>query len=382
MYLPECEMENMISASETASGLAAPETASGLAAPETGPRVTAPESALHRLAKLIRSGAPVVFVTGSGISAPSGIPTFRGADNAVWANWVTEWGTREKFLADPREWWNQFWLPAHVVKADGQAGDVPRPRTYNPNPAHEALAAICNAYPKTVVLTQNIDELHQRAGLPMSSLVEVHGRQGLLKCVNAGCRYATTDSFDAPPMRLVCGEAAGSVKLDGELPRCPACQKFAMPQALFFDEFYESHTFYQYRKVRRWLKNAHALAFVGTSHAVSITHEALETAALNGLPCFDINLRQPEMPHALLADVPPLCMQHVLGGCELILPHLAALVGRNSELVEQAAALEYREAVSMIGCTPAKRKKKPRSRGVAKGKDKMSISKTHADALR
>ena len=63
------------------------------------------------------------------------------------------------------------------------------------------------------------------------------------------------------------------------------------------------------------------------------------------------------MPHALLADVPPLCMQHVLGGCELILPHLAALVGRNSELVEQAAALEYREAVSMIGCTPAKRKK-------------------------
>lgn len=73
-------------------------SASDAAAPAPPPPAA---SSLLELARLLRRGDPVVFITGSGLSAPSGIPTFRGKDG-VWAKWVLEWGTRAAFLDDPR----------------------------------------------------------------------------------------------------------------------------------------------------------------------------------------------------------------------------------------------------------------------------------------
>jgi len=344
------------------------------------------QPALARLAALIRKNEPVLFVTGSGISAPSGIPTFRGANNAVWANWIMDWGTRARFLADPRTWWNTFWLPAHVVAYEDQPsapGGRPRTRTYQPNAAHSAIARICQRHPRTAVVTQNIDELHQRAGLPLGQLVEVHGRQGLLKCVAAGCPFATTESVEAPPMSLAFVEAlpaeaacdaagqapseavAGSpraVQLEGPLPTCPACRAPAMPQSLFFDELYESHTFYQYRKVRRWLRGAKAVVFAGTSHAVTVTHNALETAAERRIECYDFNLHVPEMP-SLPDVVPPLTVYHVLGGCELTLPLLAALVEDDSGRIHEGIDSMWREGKSTLNVAAL-----PRRRGAKKKK--------------
>ncbi|EOD39897.1 hypothetical protein EMIHUDRAFT_251369, partial [Emiliania huxleyi CCMP1516] len=89
------------------------------------------------LARIIRRGDPVVFVTGSGLSAPSGIPTFRGAEG-VWAKWVLEWGTRAAFLADPRGWYDNFWIPAHVVAEPGSTSE----RTYEPSAGHFAVAEV------------------------------------------------------------------------------------------------------------------------------------------------------------------------------------------------------------------------------------------------
>lgn len=262
-------------------------------------------SSLLQLARIIRRGDPVVFVTGSGLSAPSGIPTFRGAEG-VWAKWVLEWGTRAAFLADPRGWYDNFWIPAHVVAEPGSTSE----RTYEPSAGHFAVAEVAACRQTNVhVITQNIDGLHQRAGLPSERLVEVHGRAGLLKCVSPGCRYAAAESIgpaqldlatataeweadakgpDVTPdpalrarvvvhlrlrpagggVRATCAVERQAAPCDpkatrtvlGALPTCPACGAPALPQALLFDEEYESHSFYQYRKARRWLECAKAPA--------------------------------------------------------------------------------------------------------------------------
>mmetsp|Transcript_40406 Transcript_40406/g.129861 ORF Transcript_40406/g.129861 Transcript_40406/m.129861 type:complete len:500 (-) Transcript_40406:306-1805(-) len=169
-------------------------------------------SSLLQLARIIRRGDPVVFVTGSGLSAPSGIPTFRGAEG-VWAKWVLEWGTRAAFLADPRGWYDNFWIPAHVVAEPGSTSE----RTYEPSAGHFAVAEVAACRQTNVhVITQNIDGLHQRAGLPSERLVEVHGRAGLLKCVSPGCRYAAAESIG--PAQLDLATATAEWEADAKGP--------------------------------------------------------------------------------------------------------------------------------------------------------------------
>ena len=124
--------------------------------------------------------------------------------------------------------------------------------------------------------------------------------------------------------------AAGQVTVMGELPTCPACSAPSLPQALLFDEEYESHAFYQYRKARRWLSSAKAVVFVGTSFAVGITEQALYYADESRLPTFSFNLKfeEPAAHEASRGELPlprPL-MHHIVGGCEVTLPKLAALV--------------------------------------------------------
>ena len=128
----------------------------------------------------------VVFVTGAGMSVASGVPAFRGKDG-VWDRHVLEWGTRERFLADPATWWAEFWDKTHGP-ALGKPG-------IEPNEGHRALGRIMQRHTSCKLVTQNIDHLHTLGGSPPDRTIEVHGRFGLLKCVStAGCRYATTES--------------------------------------------------------------------------------------------------------------------------------------------------------------------------------------------
>ena len=325
---------------------------------------------------MIRRGEPIVVVTGSGLSAPSGIPTFRGT-GGVWAKFVLEWGTRAAFLEDPRVWWNKFWIPAHVVAEPGSTIE----RSYDPSAGHYAVASLGAAQHANVhVITQNIDGLHARAGLPSNRLVEVHGTAGMFKCVTSGCRYARTESIPGAPLDLRLATAASSPEAGaapppmapseptggggggggggasrgedgedgaaarlaevnggadapqtvvGELPRCPACAAPSLPQCLLFDEEYESHTHYQFRKARRWLESAKGIVFIGTSFAVGITEQALCIAEENSLPTYSFNIRCEEpSKHEASTHEPLPCpvMRHIIGPCELTLPKLADLV--------------------------------------------------------
>ena len=188
---------------------------------------------------MISRGDAVVFVTGAGLSAASGIPTFRGKDG-IWAKWVLEWGTRGSFLEDPRGWYNNFWIPAHVAATPGSVVE----REYEPNNGHAALSqlAVAHANANVRVVTQNIDGLHTRSGFPADRLVQVHGCSGLFKCVTPGCRFAKTESICGASLELARAEGGapgeGATTVVGELPRCPACNAPSLPQTLLFDEDY------------------------------------------------------------------------------------------------------------------------------------------------
>lgn len=155
-------------------------------------------------ATLARSRRVAVF-SGAGLSAESGIATFRGhADDTLWSRYdPMELASPEGFAADPERviaWYN--WRRGKLAAA-------------RPNPAHVALAA----HPELVEITQNVDDLLERAGVRDESVHHLHGTIGKDRC-NAACGYEeTVDLANAPPARA-----------------CPRCAAPMRPAVVWFGE--------------------------------------------------------------------------------------------------------------------------------------------------
>ena len=290
---------------------------------------------MESLASLLKEkgeASRVVFITGAGLSVASGIPTYRGGKDATWSNFVYKWGTREKFLKDPLEWYNTFWLATHHKKSY---------LTAKPNVGHRTVALLARRFKGVRVITQNIDGLHLRGKhyVPDEQLVEVHGHLDKYKCVTAGCpnEQKTLNSvplvFSRP---RVSGKKKGT-KRKGEMPsedawtldtppKCEGCGEALLPQALFFDEDYESHPFYQYEKVEAWMEECCAFVFVGTSFSVGITLNAILEARRRQIPVYNFNLASDEnflsQTHRLKDEN---LVHSILGRCEVTLPILYQL---------------------------------------------------------
>lgn len=210
----------------------------------------------------------IVVLTGAGMGLASGIPTFRGTDpDAVWARDVTELGTRRYFEFDPAGSWR--WYRARF-------GALARAE---PNPGHHALVALerwARASGRDFLLvTQNIDTLHRRAG--SEHLVEVHGRADRLRCSARGCANAAPlGSIDAA---AVSWEEFTAHPVDENVPRCPACGARLRPHVLWFDEYYTEHVDYQFDRAMAAFRRADLLLCVVTSFSVGITAAALESRA-------------------------------------------------------------------------------------------------------
>jgi NAD-dependent deacetylase len=134
----------------------------------------------------------VVALTGAGISAESGIPTFRGA-GGLWKQYrAEELATPAAFARDPKlvwEWYN--WRRGVIAKA-------------SPNPGHAAVAALECKVEDFTLLTQNVDGLHQRAG--SRRILPIHGDIWTLRCVEClGERRDLRESLDELPPRCECG---------------------------------------------------------------------------------------------------------------------------------------------------------------------------------
>ena len=133
-----------------------------------------------RLAELIRGSGSVVALTGAGISVPSGIPDFRSPRTGLWENVdPMEVAHIDVFHRDPERFW-------HFYGQRFQTLDDKRP-----NAAHYALAQLEQAGLLDAVVTQNIDQLHARAG--SRELIEVHGTIAHSSCLACGARYPLSE---------------------------------------------------------------------------------------------------------------------------------------------------------------------------------------------
>lgn len=168
----------------------------------------------EKLIKNLQNAKHLVVFTGAGVSAESGIPTFRDIDDGLWENFdVMKIGTLQGYLQDPLYGWGWYEWARHEVFLK------------QPNPAHYAIAQLAKKLPKVTVVTQNVDDLHERAG--SSDVLHIHGELNGICCVN--CNYKNTLSQDRIAIKI---EAPQSVKPD----ICPECGSIMRPNVVWFGE--------------------------------------------------------------------------------------------------------------------------------------------------
>ena len=136
-------------------------------------------SELERLADLVSSKRRIVAFTGAGVSTESGIPDFR-SPGGVWDRFDPNEFTFQKFMASEagrRRYWELGRTTFPVI------------RRAEPNPAHHALVTLWRLGKLDCVITQNIDDLHQRAGLPEDRVIELHGNATRVRCLTCERPY-------------------------------------------------------------------------------------------------------------------------------------------------------------------------------------------------
>jgi len=147
----------------------------------------------------------VTVLTGAGVSAESGVPTFRDAQTGLWAKYrPEELATPRAFRRNPRLVWEWYkWRRKLVADA-------------KPNPAHLALVEMESFFPQFHLITQNVDGLHQRAG--SRRVIELHGNITRTKCFEEGTIVSRwNETGDVPP-------------------KCPNCGGLLRPDVVWFEE--------------------------------------------------------------------------------------------------------------------------------------------------
>lgn len=195
------------------AGSAPPRVAARALAAQPHTAVTGVTAGALGLARLLADARCAVVFTGAGVSTECGIPDFRSPDG-VWARF------------DPRDFTYQSFVGSHEGRRRYWAlGRVTYPiiRAAVPGPAHAALATLYRQGCLHGCITQNIDGLHQRAGLPAEAVIELHGNAARARCLDCGQGYAR----EALHERVEAGV---------EVPDCVACGGIVKPHTILFGE--------------------------------------------------------------------------------------------------------------------------------------------------
>lgn len=165
------------------------------------------------LVEALRSAQHVVVFTGAGVSAESGIPTFRDSLTGLWKRFdAASLATPEAFQADPELVWGWYeWRRMKVLQA-------------RPNAAHLSIARLSRQVPRLTLVTQNVDDLHERAG--SNDVIHLHGSLQAPRCFSCG---------EAPALPLgMPDEPDGGRRL--EPPHCSRCNGLLRPGVVWFGE--------------------------------------------------------------------------------------------------------------------------------------------------
>ncbi len=229
----------------------------------------------------IRDAKKIVFVTGAGISQESGIPTFRGKDG-YWRKYdPMQLATIDAFYQNPKLVWEWYEDRRKNILAA------------HPNKGHLAISDLTK-YKDVIVLTQNIDGLHQRAG--SKQVLELHGSIIRIKCTVCDFKDNITDSFDELPPRCKCGEILRpDVVWFGE----------ALPQDIWCDAI--NHA-----------KSCDVMVIAGTSLAVSPANALPIFAKQNAAVLIEVNPEQ-----TIMSEDMDLSLRETSASA---LPHLISLL--------------------------------------------------------
>jgi len=225
-----------------------------------------------RTAELIAQARSLLVITGAGISADSGLPTYRGVSGLYHRGLTEEGYPIEEALSG-------WILDAHPEICWKYMLQIERAcRGALPNRAHQAIVALERRLPRVWVLTQNVDGLHRAAGT--TNLIEIHGNFNQLRCTRCDWRAA--------------GHAA-----TGMPPRCPDCGEVVRPEVVLFGELLPRAAL---SRLYVELETGFDLVMsVGTSSLFPYIAEPVARAAAQGLPTVEIN--PDDTPVSALVDI-------------------------------------------------------------------------------
>jgi NAD-dependent deacetylase len=170
------------------------------------------EGSIREAAERLRAASYTISLVGAGISAESGIPTFRGP-GGLWTRFgEPEMNGYQRFMADPAAWWQESMRKRADFDELRDSID-----SAAPNPGHLAMAELERMGLLRHIITQNIDNLHQAAG--SQAITEIHGNRYKLRCIRCGARYP-----------------AEEIPLEELPPRCPGCSGVVKSDTVMFGE--------------------------------------------------------------------------------------------------------------------------------------------------
>lgn len=222
---------------------------------------------ISEVANLIAGADSILFITGAGISADSGLPTYRGFGGLYNSNITEEGFTIEEALSSkvmskrPDITWKYLWqIGSACLKA-------------KPNSAHKIISLIQKFKPDTWVLTQNIDSLHKAAG--NKNLIEIHGNAFDLYCMQCGISQDVNELFSSS------GEKP---KLP---PKCTKCKGMVRPNVVLFGDMLPEKALTEYYNVLN--SNPELIISIGTSGVFHYIIAPIYDAIYHGRKTVEIN---------------------------------------------------------------------------------------------
>lgn len=234
--------------------------------------------------QLLRSSTNIAVLTGAGISAESGIPTFREAQTGLWSQYdPMQLATPEAFSKDPKLVWDWYLWRREVIK------------NAHPNPGHLALVNLEIYYLSFTLITQNVDGLHQAAG--SKQVVELHGNIFRSKCSRENLEFALDPENCGYP------------------PRCPSCDGYLRPDVVWFGESLPEAAI---QRALQATQECQVFLSIGTSSLVEPAASFPSFAQSNGAIVIEINPQYtPLTNYANLS---------IRGNAGEVLPHLVMQV--------------------------------------------------------
>lgn len=240
------------------------------------------DEAVQRAALLLAGASHTVVLAGAGMSKESGIPTFRG-DGGLWTvNGEPPLNQFDTFASDPRRWWERRLQESSDTPTGGFAAAVDAAQ---PNPGHVALAELETMGVVGHLITQNIDDLHRRAG--QRSITEIHGNRHWMRCMHCGTRWPKAE-FPVDPEDLP--------------PRCASegCRGIVKSDTVMFGEPIPGEALFRCTEETR---RADCFMTIGTSAVVYPAAQYPLDAVRRGVPLIEVNPEETPLSQIALVAV-------------------------------------------------------------------------------